>query len=64
MLVYCISDSSQFSYILIFAIVTNSTNVNLYGIVQYGRHWLQLCMTEALSSNLDQWLIIVSIIIV
>ena len=24
-------------------------------IVQYGRHWLQLCMTEALSSNLDQW---------
>ena len=21
---------------------------------QYGRHWLQLCMTEALSSNLDQ----------
>ena len=34
----------------------NSTNVNLYGIVQYGRHWLQLCMTEALSSNLDQCL--------
>ena len=28
---------------------------NELGIVQDGRHWLQLCMTEALSSNLDQW---------
>ena len=27
---------------------------NELGIVQDGRHWLQLCMTEALSSNLDQ----------
>ena len=23
-------------------------------LISYGRHWLQLCTTEALSSNLDQ----------